>query len=160
MRLAGSIAKSIAALESRCCLSSKRTARAPAAKSSSAAVADAGAASKASVEPASPTCQAAQTSVAGHGAEVKDLVGLGRALDAWTACARSTLGERPEAPIHAAVNIRFTESRAYAGATCSGCPVAIASCVQSAVASNVSLADGSTVSGEPSFDVGVTFSCE
>jgi serine/threonine-protein kinase len=107
------------------------------------------------------TCRAEQESVTAHGVALKELAGLSHAVDAWTACARTTLKEKPATPIHAAVNIQFHDARAFRGATCSGCPASIAACVQSSTEKNVSLqAKSGDVTGEASFDVAVTFTCD
>jgi hypothetical protein len=82
-------------------------------------------------------------------------------LDAWTACARSSIKEKPPGPIGATVQIRFSDSRAYRGATCAGCPGALAACVATSTGTTVALQFKSgDVTGDPSFDVGVTFTCD
>jgi hypothetical protein len=82
-------------------------------------------------------------------------------VDAWTACARSSIKERPASPIAATVHLQFTDSRQFRGATCAGCPAALNACVTSNTGRTVSLQFKSgDVTGDPSFDVGVTFSCD
>ena len=94
-----------------------------------------------------------------HGVNAKDLVGLPRAVGAWTACAKSGFREKPS-PTNATVMIRFDDSGRYRGATCSGCG-ALAACVQSSTQGTVSMQNKSgDVTGEPSFDVAVTFTCD
>ena len=82
-------------------------------------------------------------------------------VDAWTACARSSIREKPASPINATVHLQFSDSRAFRGATCTGCPGPLASCVASSTGRTVALQFKSgDVTGDPSFDVGVTFTCD
>jgi eukaryotic-like serine/threonine-protein kinase len=80
---------------------------------------------------------------------------------AYTTCARSSVKERPAAPIAATVRVRFNDSRSFKGATCNGCPGALAQCVTSATKgiTSVNFKSGD-VTGDPEFEVPVTFSCE
>lgn len=110
----------------------------------------------------SATCRAAPGPVRGSGStNAKDL-NLGSAASAWTACARSAIREKPGAPIAATVHLRFSDNKAFRGASCGGCPAALAQCIQSSTtAGTVSVTfRGGDVTGDPAFDVPVTFSCE
>jgi hypothetical protein len=90
----------------------------------------------------------------------KDLAMNGTA-GAWTSCAQSSLRERPASPIAASVHLNFTDSGSFRGASCANCPPALAACVASSTGRTVSLKiRGGDVTGEPGFDVPVTFACE
>jgi len=80
---------------------------------------------------------------------------------AWSSCAKSAIKERPAAPLGAAVRIRFDDNRGFRGATCSGCTPALAQCVASATAKTASVNFKSgDVTGDPEFEVPVTFTCD
>jgi hypothetical protein len=106
------------------------------------------------------TCHASQGSIVPHGVSAKDLAMKGT-VDAWTACARSSIKDKPPTPINAAVHLQFSDSRAFRGATCAGCPTALAQCIAANTGRTVSLQFKSgDVTGDPAFDVNVTFTCE
>ena len=106
------------------------------------------------------TCRASQGNVVPHGVSMKDLSMRGT-VDAWTACAKSSIKEKPPGPISGVVHLQFNDSGRFRGATCNGCPGALAACVASSTGKTVSLQFKSgDVTGEPSFDVGVTFTCD
>jgi serine/threonine protein kinase len=108
----------------------------------------------------SATCRASQGGIVPHGVSAKDLSMKGT-IDAWTACAKSAIKDKPKAPINASVHIAFTDSRAFRGATCAGCPSGLAQCIAANTGRTVSLQFKSgDVTGDPSFDVNVTFTCE
>ena len=80
---------------------------------------------------------------------------------AWTTCARSSLRERPQAPIAATVRLRFNDNKAFRGATCNGCPAPLAQCIGASTGKTASLVvRGGDATGDPEFDVPVTFACE
>jgi hypothetical protein len=80
---------------------------------------------------------------------------------AWTTCAKSSIRERPGAPITGAVRVRFSDNKAFKAATCSGCPAALATCVASSTRglASVNFKPGDAT-GEPEFEIPVTFTCE
>ncbi len=93
------------------------------------------------------------------GVNAKDLTL--NAIPAWTACAQRSIKEKPSGPIPATVHLRFNDNRAFLGATCNGCPGALAQCVATSTKGHASVNfRGGDVTGEPSFDVPVTFSCD
>ncbi len=107
------------------------------------------------------TCRAtlgAPRSVSGY--SVKDLT-LRGTDSAWSSCARSSIKERLAGPLSATVRIRFNDNKAFRGATCTGCTPALAQCLESTAGktSSVSFKSGD-VTGDPEFEVPVTFSCE
>ena len=80
---------------------------------------------------------------------------------AWTACARSSIHEKPNGPIVASVRINFKDTKAFTGASCAGCPPALGSCVAAATPRAAFLnVRGGDISGDPAFDVPVTFTCD
>jgi hypothetical protein len=80
---------------------------------------------------------------------------------AWTTCARSSIKEKPAAPIAATVRLKFSDNRAFRGATCTGCTPALNQCIAASTARTVSVSFKSgDVTGEPDFDVPVTFTCD
>lgn len=94
------------------------------------------------------------------GQSAKDLSLRGTG-DAWTSCARSTLREKPAAPIAASVRLHFSDNRSFQGATCAACPAPLAACIKSATGRTVAVNFKSgDVTGEPEFEVPVTFSCD
>lgn len=93
------------------------------------------------------------------GFNAKDLT-LSNADGTWTACAH-TLKEKPSGPISATVHLKFSDTKSFRGATCNGCPPAIAQCVTSSAPRVASVNfRGGDVTGDPEFDVPVTFSCD
>jgi hypothetical protein len=119
-----------------------------------------------SPQPAPPsfnaaTCHATlggQKSTSGYNANNLSLHGTEAA---WTQCARSSIKAAPAGPIAATVHVRFADTRAFKGATCNGCPAALAQCVAGSTARTVSVNFKSgDATGEPEFDVPVTFVCE
>jgi hypothetical protein len=105
------------------------------------------------------TCKASVGAPRGNGAtSSKDLV-LNGAAATWTQCAQRSLKERPPAPVSATVQLLFVD-KAFRSATCAGCPGALAACIQKTrppVSLNVRSGD---MSGEPSFDVPLTITCD
>ncbi|MFO0737658.1 MAG: hypothetical protein U0270_17330 [Labilithrix sp.] len=80
---------------------------------------------------------------------------------AWTTCARTMIKEKPGAPIQATVRLKFSDNRAFRGAVCTGCAAPLGQCIAGSTARTVSVNFKSgDVSGEPDFDVPVTFTCE
>ncbi len=84
-----------------------------------------------------------------------------RTQNAWTACARSGIKDKPQGPVSAKVTIRFSDNRAFRGASCAGCPGAVAACIAQSTGPNVSVSfKGGDVTGDPEFVVPVTFTCD
>ena len=106
------------------------------------------------------SCRASTGGVRSNGAvNAKDLNASG-AAGAWTACARS-LKEKPGGPISATVNVRFSDSGQFRGASCASCPAAIQQCVVSSARTSVSLKiRGGDVTGDPAFDIPLSISCD
>jgi len=116
--------------------------------------------------PASPafnpaTCRAtlgAPKSASGYNAKDLTLHGTDAA---WSTCAASSIKERPASPIVGTVRIRFNDNKVFRGATCAGCTPALAQCVAASTAKTASVSfKGGDVTGDPEFDVPVTFSCD
>jgi serine/threonine-protein kinase len=107
------------------------------------------------------TCKAAVGAARGNGAaNAKDLTMSGTA-GAWTACAQSSIREKPGGPISATVHLNFSDNNSFRGASCAGCPPALASCVGSRTRGTVTFKPrGGDITGEIAFDVPVTFTCE
>lgn len=107
------------------------------------------------------TCRAtvgATRSVSGYSA--KDLT-LRGTDSAWSTCAKTAIKERPAAPIAGTVRIRFNDNKVFRGATCTGCTPALAQCVASSTSKTATVTFKSgDVTGDPEFDVPVTFSCD
>jgi hypothetical protein len=81
--------------------------------------------------------------------------------NAWTACAQRSIKDKPNGPISANVRINFTDNGSFRGASCSGCPAPLAACIAQSTRNTVALKiRGGDVTGEPTFDVPVTFTCE
>jgi eukaryotic-like serine/threonine-protein kinase len=77
-----------------------------------------------------------------------------------TKCAQTSIHEKPAAPLAAVVHLRFAD-RTLKTATCAACPRDLAACVQKAMPSVAQLTIRSgDATGEPEFDVPVTFTCE
>ena len=107
------------------------------------------------------TCRAAVGPPRSNGAvNAKDL-SMGATPAAWTACAQRTLREKPNAPIVASVHLSFSDNRSFRSATCGACPIALGQCIATGTSRTVSVnIRGGDVTGEPAFDVPVTFTCE
>jgi hypothetical protein len=73
------------------------------------------------------------------------------------ACAK-TLARPPSGT--ATVNLDFRDDKRLRNATCKNCPAEIQQCVLGAARSTASLQLNGEITGEPAFDVAVTFSCE
>jgi serine/threonine-protein kinase len=99
------------------------------------------------------------TPKAAGGVNVKDL-STTRAEAAWTTCAKSSIKERPSAPIAAAVRLRFGSDRSFKGAICAECPAALAACVASSSRGLATVNVRSDAGVEPELEVPVTFTCE
>jgi serine/threonine-protein kinase len=81
--------------------------------------------------------------------------------EVWTRCARSSIREASEGPMAAVVRVRFSDNARFVGATCTGCPGPLAACVASATRTAVSVHIMSgDATGDPEFDIPVTFTCE
>ena len=79
---------------------------------------------------------------------------------AWTSCAKSALKAKPAAPIAGTVRIRFND-KAFRGATCTGCTPQLAQCITASTGKTASVSFKSgKQTGDPEFDVPVTFTCE
>jgi serine/threonine protein kinase len=108
------------------------------------------------------TCRAATSGpVRSNGAtNAKDLQ-VDNAVGTVTSCARSLLHERPGGPINATVQVRFSDSGQFRGASCvcASCSPALAQCVSGAGRA-MSLRFHGDVTGEPSFEVPMTITCE
>ncbi|OJY30828.1 MAG: hypothetical protein BGO98_29110 [Myxococcales bacterium 68-20] len=90
---------------------------------------------------------------------VKDLTLRGTDA-AWTSCAKSALKAKPAAPIAGTVRIRFND-KAFRGATCTGCTPQLAQCITASTGKTASVSFKSgKQTGDPEFDVPVTFTCE
>jgi len=106
------------------------------------------------------TCRATTGAARSNGAvNAKDL-NAASAAGAWTACARS-LKEKPGGPISASVNVRFSDTGQFRGASCASCPAAIQQCVVNSARGSVSLKiRGGDVTGDPAFDIPLSISCD
>jgi serine/threonine-protein kinase len=94
------------------------------------------------------------------GYNVKDLALRGTDA-AWTSCAKSAIKERPAWPISASVRLRFNDNKVFRGATCTGCAPALAQCIAASTGKTASvILKGGDQTGDPEFDVPVTFACE
>jgi hypothetical protein len=114
--------------------------------------------------PAAFNAQSCRASFAGpvhsNGAlNAKDLQ-VNNAVGTVTSCARSLLHEKPGAPINATVEVRFSDSGQFRGASCPACPPALQSCVSGAGRGMSVKFRGGDVTGEPAFDVPMTITCE
>ena len=106
------------------------------------------------------TCRAASSGpVRSNGAtNAKDLQ-VNNAVGTVTSCARTHVHEKPAGPINATVQVRFSDSGQFRGASCLSCPPALAQCVSGA-GRGMSVKFHGEVTGEPSFDVPMTITCE
>ncbi|MBX3214899.1 MAG: serine/threonine protein kinase [Labilithrix sp.] len=94
------------------------------------------------------------------GYNAKDLT-LRGADAAWTSCARTTLKERPAGRVAGTVRIRFNDNRVFRGAVCSGCTPALAQCIATSTGKTASVSfKGGDQTGDPEFDVPVSFACD
>lgn len=90
---------------------------------------------------------------------VKDLTLRGTDA-AWTSCAKSAIKAKPAAPIAGTVRIRFND-KAFRGASCTGCTPQLAQCITASTGKTASVSFKSgKQTGDPEFDVPVTFTCE
>jgi hypothetical protein len=116
------------------------------------------------VVPAAPafnpqTCKASVGAPRTTGATNSRDLALNGAAATWTKCAQRALKERPSAPLSATVHLAFVD-RSFRSATCAACPGALAACIQ-ATPPPVSLnIKGGDITGEPSFDVPLTITCD
>ena len=79
---------------------------------------------------------------------------------AWTQCARTSIKDKPAADISTSVRLRFSDNKAFRGATCAGCPAPLQACIAAQTGRTVSVSFKSgDVTGDPEFEVPVTFSC-
>jgi tRNA A-37 threonylcarbamoyl transferase component Bud32 len=106
------------------------------------------------------SCRVTSAPVHGNGAtNAKDLQ-VGNAVGTVTSCARSLLREKPAGPINATVQVRFSDSGQFRGSTCPACPPALQTCVSGAGrAMSVKFRSGD-VTGDPSYDVPMTITCD
>ncbi|MDB5215288.1 MAG: Serine/threonine protein kinase PrkC, regulator of stationary phase [Myxococcaceae bacterium] len=106
------------------------------------------------------TCRATQGQVHANGStNAKDLQ-PGNAVATVTSCARTLLREKPAGPIIATVQVRFSDSGQFRGSSCTTCPPALSACVGGAGrAMSVKFRSGD-VTGEPSYDVPMTITCD
>jgi serine/threonine-protein kinase len=105
------------------------------------------------------TCKATVGAPRGNGATSSRDLTLGSAAATWTQCAQRSLKERPPAQLSATVRIIFND-RAFQSATCAACPGALATCIQKTrppVSLNIR---GGDITGEPTFDVPLTITCD
>ena len=107
------------------------------------------------------TCRAASAGpVHSNGAvNAKDL-NVNNAVATVTSCARNLLHEKPGGPINATVQVRFSDSGQFRGAACPACPPALQSCVSGAGRGMTVKFRSGDVTGEPTFDVPMTITCE
>jgi serine/threonine-protein kinase len=109
----------------------------------------------------SQTCHAVVGTARSNGAVNSRDLSMSGTPAAWTACAQRTLREKPSAAIVASVHLSFTDNRAFRGATCGSCPIALGQCIATSTQRTVSInIRGGDVTGEPAFDVPVTFTCD
>jgi serine/threonine-protein kinase len=100
----------------------------------------------------------AQRSVSGYNANNLSLRGTDAA---WTSCAKTSIREKPSPAIAGTVRLRFSDNRAFRSASCVGCPAPLSACIASATSRTVSVSFKSgDATGEPEFEVPVTFSCD
>jgi hypothetical protein len=85
---------------------------------------------------------------------------LNGAPGAWTRCAKSGISSRPGGPVSATVTVRYTDSRQFRGASCAGCPGAMAACVAQAGTAGMTVNFGNEVTGEPVYTVPLTITCD
>jgi hypothetical protein len=91
---------------------------------------------------------------------VKDLALRGTDA-AWTSCARTAIKDKLAAALTGTVRIRFNDNKVFRGATCTGCTPALAQCIASSTGKTASVSfKGGDQTGDPEFDVPVTFSCD
>jgi hypothetical protein len=89
----------------------------------------------------------------------KDLQ-VNNAVGTVTTCARTLLREKPGGPINATVQVRFSDSGQFRGSSCASCPPALAQCVAGAGRGMSVKFRGGDVTGEPTFDVPMTITCD
>jgi tRNA A-37 threonylcarbamoyl transferase component Bud32 len=106
------------------------------------------------------SCRVTSSSVRGNGStNAKDLQ-VGNAVGTVTSCARSLIHEKPGAPINATVQVRFSDSGQFRGSTCPSCPPALQPCVSGAGRGMSVKFRSGDVTGEPSYDVPMTITCD
>jgi tRNA A-37 threonylcarbamoyl transferase component Bud32 len=106
------------------------------------------------------SCRVTSAPVHGNGStNAKDLQ-VGNAVGTVTSCARSLLHEKPGGPINATVQVRFSDSGQFRGATCPACPPALQACVSGAGRGMSVKFRSGDVTGEPSYDVPMTITCD
>jgi serine/threonine protein kinase len=106
------------------------------------------------------SCRVTSAPVRGNGStNAKDLQ-VGNAVGTVTSCARSLLHEKPGGPINATVQVRFSDSGQFRGSTCLACPPALEPCVSRAGRGMSVKFRSGDVTGEPSYDVPMTITCD
>ena len=107
------------------------------------------------------SCRASLGTPRSSGATAARDLALNGTAAAWTACAQKTLKERPAGPISGVVHLLFSDTRSFRSASCPSCPPPLAACIASGTQRTVSVSfKGGDVTGDPAFDVPVTFVCE
>lgn len=106
------------------------------------------------------TCRAAVGQVRSNGATTARSLTMNGTPGVWTSCAQRSIRERPAGPIAGTVHIMFTDNKGFRGASCAACPAALAQCIASNTQRSVAIDFKGEVTGEPAFDVPVTFSCD
>ena len=106
------------------------------------------------------SCRVTSAPVRANGStNAKDLQ-LGNAVGTVTSCARSLLHEKPAGPINATVQVRFSDSGQFRGSTCPSCPPSLQTCVSGAGRGMSVKFRSGDVTGEPSYDVPMTITCD
>ena len=106
------------------------------------------------------TCKATLGQARSNGATTARSLQMNGTPGAWSGCAQRAIRERPAGPIAATVHIMFADTKAFRGASCVGCPPPLAQCIANDTQRTVAIDFKGEVTGEPAFDVPVTFSCE
>ncbi|MBX3219263.1 MAG: serine/threonine protein kinase [Labilithrix sp.] len=100
----------------------------------------------------------APKSASGYSAKALTLRGTDAA---WTSCAKTAIEQKPAGRIVGTVRIRFNDNKVFRGATCSGCTPALSECIAASTGKTASVGlKGGDPTGDPEFDVPVTFACD
>jgi serine/threonine-protein kinase len=103
------------------------------------------------------TCRAQLGAVRSNGAVNGNNLRLNGTGAQMTTCAKR-LAHPPSGG--ASVHLDFTDNKRLRGASCAGCPSEINACVVNAAKSTTSIQFNGEVTGDPAFDIPVTFVCD
>ena len=106
------------------------------------------------------SCRVTSAPVRGNGATSAKDLNVGNAVGTVTSCARSLIHEKPGGPINATVQVHFSDSGQFRGSTCPACPPALQTCVSGAGRGMTVKFRSGDVTGDPSYDVPMTITCD